>query len=711
MPEAVTLFKEWSGYLKPDDVSRIESAYHFSEAAHNGQFRASGDPYISHPLAVANILAQLHLDSQALSAALLHDVMEDTAVTKAEITKKFGKPVAELVDGVSKLDRIEFETHEEAQAENFRKMLLAMARDVRVILIKLADRLHNMRTLDAVPTAKRKRVARETLEIYAPIANRLGLNSIYQELEDLSFSYLFPMRSRALAKALKSARGNRREVVGKVEATINKRLKQDGIEAIVHGREKHLFSIYRKMREKHLSFSKVHDVFGFRIIVNDVPSCYLVLGALHSLYQPIPGKFKDYIAIPKANGYQSLHTTLFGPFGTPLEAQLRTHDMHRVAEAGVAAHWLYKSGGQLDLAEAQRETHRWLQSLLEIQSESRDSKEFLEHVKGDLFPDEIYLFTPKGKIMALPRGATAVDFAYGVHTDIGHHCVAARINYELLPLRSELKNGDHVEILTSPTARPNPSWLSFFATGKARSRIRHFLKGLQQKESAALGERLLDQALATLRVAPESITWERWEALQKEFGTKSQLDILADIGLGKRLSFVVAQALTRPAGKGDDHAAQATAAGTKPAALSLRGVEGVAIQYAKCCRPVPGDAIIGQFRKGQGLIVHLRDCATLRKQRFDGGELVDVEWAPDVQGVFDCGVRVLVADRRGLLAELATAIGNADANIDTVSMERPDGGDVAMFFGVQVRDRRHLAHTMRALRRVTDVRRVQRART
>jgi GTP pyrophosphokinase len=386
--------------------------------------------------------------------------------------------------------------------------------------------------------------------------------------------------------------------------------------------------------------------------------------------------------------------------------------MHRVAEAGVAAHWLYKSGGQLDLAEAQRETHRWLQSLLEIQSESRDSKEFLEHVKGDLFPDEIYLFTPKGKIMALPRGATAVDFAYGVHTDIGHHCVAARINYELLPLRTELKNGDHVEILTSPTARPNPSWLSFVTTGKARSRIRHYLKGLQQKESAALGERLLNQALATLKVEPESITWDRWEALQKEYGAKTQLEILADIGLGKRLSFVVAQALTRPPGK-EEAPLQAGAGGSaKSASLTLRGVEGVAIQYAKCCRPVPGDAIVGQFRKGQGLIVHSRDCVTLRKQRIDGTELVDVEWAPDVQGVFDSGVRVMVADRRGLLAELATTIGDADANIDTVSMERPDGGgDVAMFFGVQVHDRRHLANVMRALRRIPDVRRVQRART
>ena len=479
--------------------------------------------------------------------------------------------------------------------------------------------------------------------------------------------------------------------------------------AIVSGREKTIYSVYKKMREKRYSFAQVFDIYGVRVLVADKTNCYAALGVLHELYKPIPGKFKDYVAIPKANGYQSLHTTLFGPFGTPLEAQIRTHDMHRVAEAGVAAHWLYKAGGELDLAEAQRETSRWLQSLLEIQSESGDSKEFLEHIKGDLFPDEIYVFTPKGKIMALPRGATAVDFAYGVHTDIGHHCTAARINYELLPLRTELKNGDHVEILTSPTARPNPSWLSFVATGKARSRIRHYLKGLQQKESAALGERLLNQALATLKVEPEAITWDRWEAIAKEYGAKSQLDILADIGLGKRLSFVVAQALTKVPGKAED------TQGTMPAksgALTLRGVEGVAIQYAKCCRPIPGDTIVGQFRRGQGLLVHTRDCVTLKKQRLDAAELVDVEWAADVEGVFETGMRLLVADRRGLLADLALAIADADANIDTVSMERPDGGDVlAMFFAVQVRDRRHLAQVMRSLKRVPDVKRAQRTRT
>jgi GTP pyrophosphokinase len=565
-----------------------------------------------------------------------------------------------------------------------------------------------MRTLDAMAPVHRKRIARETLDIYAPIANRLGLNALYQELQDLSFKHLHPMRYRVLANAIKSARGNRREVMNRLLDAIREGYHKAGIHASVTGREKTAYSVYKKMREKRYTFSQVFDIYGVRVLVTDPTACYAALGVLHGLYKPIPGKFKDYVAIPKANGYQSLHTTLFGPFGTPLEAQIRTHDMHRVAEAGVAAHWLYKTHGGVDFAEAQRETHRWLQSLLEIQSESRDSKEFLENIKGDLFPDEIYVFTPKGRIMALPRGATAVDFAYGVHTDIGHHCVAARINYELLPLRTELKNGDHVEILTAPTARPNPSWLSFVATGKARSRIRHYLKGLQQKESAALGERLLNQALATLKVEPETITWDRWESLAKEYGSKSQLEILADIGVGKRLSFVVAQALTRVPGKADESAPPPSKQGT----LSLRGVEGVAIQYAKCCRPIPGDAIVGQFRRGHGLLVHTRDCVTLRKQRVDAAELVDVEWAADVEGEFDAGVRLLVSDRRGLLAELATAISDARANIDAISMERPDGaGVIAMFFGVQVHDRRHLAAVMRNLRRIPEVRRVQRART
>src|SRR5688572_15941312 len=468
--------------------------------------------------------------------------MEDTSVTKTEISRNFGKPVAELVDGVSKLDKIEFESQAEAQAENFRKMLLAMARDVRVILIKLADRLHNMRTLEAVAPDKRRRIARETLEIYAPIANRLGLNSLYQELEDLSLLHLYPDRHRVLAKAVKAARGNRREVVTKVLEGIRRKLKSAGVDAHVQGREKHLYGIYRKMREKHLTFAQVLDVYGFRIIVHDVPSSYLALGALHGLYKPIPGKFKDYVAIPKANGYQSLHTTLFGPFGTPIEVQIRTQDMHKIAEAGVASHWLYKDA-DTSLSELQKKTHQWLQSLLEIQSQSGDSAEFLEHLKVDLFPDEVYVFTPKGKILSLPRGATAVDFAYAVHTDIGNRCVAVKINQELMPLRSELKNGDRVEIITAAHAKPNPLWLNFVVTAKARSHIRHFVKTMHFQESVQLGERLLNQALQTFRSSLAEIKEQQWDKLMKESSARSREHLLSDLGLGKRLSAVIARQL------------------------------------------------------------------------------------------------------------------------------------------------------------------------
>ena len=702
MPEAATLFKEWSGYLKPEDVTRLETAYHFSKAAHNGQFRDSGDPYISHPLAVANILAQLHLDSQALTAALLHDVMEDTSVTKAEISRKFGKPVAELVDGVSKLDRIEFETHEEAQAENFRKMLLAMARDVRVILIKLADRLHNMRTLNAVPPEKRRRIARETLEIYAPIANRLGLNSIYQELEDLSFSYLHPARNRVLSKALKAARGNRREVVGKVQEAISKRLKADGVDAVVHGREKHLHSIYRKMREKHLSFAKVQDVFGFRIIVKDVPSCYLVLGALHSLYKPIPGKFKDYIAIPKANGYQSLHTTLFGPFGSPLEVQIRTQEMHKIAEAGVASHWLYKSS-DASLNELQKKTHQWLQSLLEIQSGSGTSTEFLEHLKVDLFPDAVYVFTPKGRILSLPRGATAVDFAYAVHTDIGNRCVAVKINDELMPLRTELRNGERVEIITASHAKPNPLWLNYVITAKARSHIRHFLKTVQSHESAQLGERLLNQALGAFNAA--EIKAAQWDKLLKDTGAKSRQDILADIGLGKRLSVVVARRLLS---LGDTPGEERKTG----APIVIRGSEGMAVQFAQCCKPIPGDPIIGLINKGQGMIIHTHDCPVIARTRADPGKVFDVEWAPETKKLFDVSIRLVVMNQRGVLAKVAAKIAESNSNIDNVAVD-PEQGDqyATMHFTLQVSNRLHLAQIMRALRRIPEVIRITRVKS
>ena len=701
MSEAASYFKDWSGYLKPEDVARLETAYHFSKAAHLGQFRASGEPYISHPLAVANILAQLHLDAQALTAALLHDVMEDTAVTKDEIAAQFGKPVAELVDGVSKLDRIEFETHEEAQAENFRKMLLAMARDVRVILIKLADRLHNMRTLDAVPPAKRKRVARETSDIYAPIANRLGLNAVYQELDDLAFRHLYPVRYNVLLKARKAARGNRREVVGKVLEAIMKKLEHGKIEAGVQGREKHLYSIYRKMREKKLSFANVLDVFGFRIIVKDVPSCYLALGALHALYKPIPGGFKDYIAIPKANGYQSLHTKLFGQFGSPLEIQIRTQDMHKIAEAGVASHWLYKST-DASLNELQQKTHQWLQSLLEIQSGSGDSVEFLEHVKFDLFPDEVYVFTPKGRILALPRGATPVDFAYAVHTDIGNRCVAVKINEELVPLRTELRNGDRIDIVTASHAKPNPMWLNYVVTGRARAQIRHFLKTVQYEESAHLGERLLNQALGALGSGVGNLSDAQWNKLIKDSGAKSRQDILGDIGLGKRLGVVVARRLLAV---GDPH----TDEHKSSAPIIIRGSEGMAVQFAHCCHPIPGDPIIGLINKGQGMLIHTHDCPVIAKTRSDPDKVFDVEWAPETKKLFDVNIRITVINQRGVLAKVAAEIAASDSNIDNVAVA-PDSGDqyATMHFTLQVSNRLHLAKILRKLRSIPEVVRIAR---
>jgi GTP pyrophosphokinase len=699
MSEAATLFKEWSGYLKPEDITQLESAYHFSKAAHEGQFRKSGEPYISHPLAVANILAQWHLDTQALTAALLHDVTEDTAVTNVEISHHFGKPVAELVDGVSKLDKIEFESQEKAQAENFRKMLLAMARDVRVILIKLADRLHNMRTLDAVEPRKKQRIARETLEIYAPIANRLGLNSIYQELEDLSFRHLYPDRYRVLAKAVKAARGNRREVVSKVTDAMQRRLRDNKVTAEVFGREKHLYSIYRKMREKHVSFAQVLDVFGFRIIVPDVQSCYVALGALHGLYKPIPGKFKDYIAIPKANGYQSLHTTLFGPFGSPIELQIRTREMHKIAEAGVASHWLYKST-DTSLSELQRKTHQWLQSLLEMQSESGDSVEFLEHLKVDLFPDEVYVFTPKGKIMSLPRGATAVDFAYAVHTDIGNCCVAVKINQELMPLRAELKNGDRVEIITASHAKPNPLWLNFVVSAKARSHIRHFLKTMQYDESASLGERLLDQALRALKGSLAEIDDASWERVVRDGGARSKEELLADIGLGKRLPAVVARLLLKRMDSRED----------AKTSVTIRGTEGMAVQLATCCRPIPGDGIVGSIKKGQGLVVHQSDCpAIVRSRKNEPDQWIDVEWDPRTNRLFQAAVHIMVENQRGVLARVASQIAEAGSNIDSITTEEDRALFTTMHMVLEVANRQHLARVMRALRRLPDVKRLARA--
>ncbi|HEY5810505.1 MAG TPA: bifunctional (p)ppGpp synthetase/guanosine-3',5'-bis(diphosphate) 3'-pyrophosphohydrolase, partial [Povalibacter sp.] len=665
MSEAELLFQDAAGYLKPEDIAQLQSAYLFSETAHQGQFRKSGDPYISHPIAVAKILTQWHLDSQALTAALLHDVMEDTAVTKHEISDKFGKHVADLVDGVSKLDRIEFQTQEQAQAENFRKMLLAMARDVRVILIKLADRLHNMRTLQVMHPKKRARIARETLEIYAPIAHRLGLNQLYTELQELAFRHLYPNRYNVLSKALLRARGNRREVVDKILESIKQKLADNHLESTVTGREKNLYSIYKKMLEKNLSFAEVFDIYGFRVIVRDMPACYLALGALHQLYKPIPGKFKDYVAIPKANGYQSLHTTLFGPFGTPIEVQVRTLEMHKIAEAGVASHWLYKEN-DTQINDLHRKTHQWLQSLLEMQSESGDSIEFLEHLKVDLFPDEVYVFTPKGKIMALPHGATCVDFAYAVHTDIGNRCVAVKINHELVPLRSELKNGDRVEIITAVHAKPNPAWLNYVVTGKARSHIRHFLKTMQYEESAQLGKNLLNQALGAFKSGAEKVTDAEWERLLKENSAKSRQEVLADIGLGKQLAIVIARQLlsiAEPKGSKSEKL---------PGSLIIRGSEGMALQFAKCCHPIPGDPIIGFLNKGHGLIIHTHDCPVARKTRGDPEKWLDVEWAPDTKKLFTVNIKMVASNQRGVLAKIAAAIAETDSNIDNVSLEPGD---------------------------------------
>ncbi|HYL18223.1 MAG TPA: bifunctional (p)ppGpp synthetase/guanosine-3',5'-bis(diphosphate) 3'-pyrophosphohydrolase [Burkholderiales bacterium] len=700
MSEAELLLHDASSYLKPEDVRQLQSAYEFSEAAHEGQFRRSGEPYISHPVEVAKILTQWHLDSQALTAALLHDVMEDTAVTKIEISEKFGKMVAELVDGVSKLDKIEFESQEQAQAENFRKMFLAMARDVRVILIKLADRLHNMRTLDVMQPKKRARIARETLEIYAPIANRLGLNALYMELEELAFQNLYPNRYRVLKKALEVQRGNRREVVDKILDAIKQRLAENKIDALVTGREKNLYSIYKKMHEKNLSFSKVLDIYAFRVIVKDPAACYLALGALHGLYKPIPGKFKDYIAIPKANGYQSLHTTLFGPFGTPLELQIRTQEMHRIAEAGVASHWLYKTT-DAQLSELQKKTHQWLQSLLEMQSESADSVEFLEHLKVDLFPDEVYVFTPKGKIMALPHGATCVDFAYSVHTDIGNRCVAAKINYELVPLRIELKNGDRVEIITAAHAKPNPSWLNYVVSAKARHHIRHFLKTMQYEESAQLGERLLAQSLAALGYSVRALTEADWERLLKELSATTRQEVLAEIGLGKQLAIVIARKLL-PAGVESKHPGHA-------GPVIIRGSEGMALQFAKCCHPIPGDPIIGFIKTGRGMIIHTHDCPVIAKSRRDPDKWLDVEWAPDTRKLFSVNIKLVVSNQTGVLAKVAAEIAQNGSNIENVSLEPGDSSAYTdIHFTLQVSNRLHLAQIMRGLRRHPEVIRINR---
>ena len=708
-------------YLDAADIRKVREAYRFADEAHLGQFRASGEPYITHPIAVAGLCAEWKLDAQAIMAALMHDAMEDCGIPKAELIERFGAPVADLVDGLTKLDKLQFSTREESQAESFRKMLLAMARDVRVILIKLADRLHNMRTMEAVLPAKRARVATETLDIYAPIAHRLGLNQTYRELQELSFANMQPWRQAALAKAVQKARGYRRDIVERIQHDVEKSFMQAKLTVQVYGREKTLFSIYKKMREKHLTFAQVNDIFGFRIVVASLMDCYMAMGVLHQLFKPLPGRFKDYIAIPKANGYQSLHTTLVSPLGTAVEFQIRTEQMHAVAEKGIAAHWLYKSGGA-QVQEAQRLGAMWLQSLIDIQDETHDANEFLEHVKIDLFPDAVYVFTPKSKILALPRGATPVDFAYAIHTDVGDHCVAAKVNGEPVALRTELRSGDVVEVSGAPGARPNPAWLNIVRTGRARSKIRHYLKNMEQEESQDLGEKMLAQALRAEGLQlpnDEPADAALWQQLTRWSGSKTRTDLFTDIGQGRKIATIVAKRLARLMA---EH-------GVKPDPLTLTmgryaaddnapsqgtvlidGNEGASVQLATCCRPIPGDAIVGYLGRGEGLMVHTGECS-VGKRLFerDSEHWMGVDWAEQPAHAFETGVSLLVTNGKGVLAQVAQAVSEAEADITHIDMgDEPVAETAELQLLISVRDRLHLADVMRTLKRAPSVLRVAR---
>ncbi|MBT3513043.1 MAG: bifunctional (p)ppGpp synthetase/guanosine-3',5'-bis(diphosphate) 3'-pyrophosphohydrolase [Nitrosomonadales bacterium] len=691
-------------YLQPEEIDLVWKAYRLSNKAHEGQKRSSGEDYISHPVSVACIAAKFHLDAASIQAALLHDVVEDTQVTLEDIATQFSPQVAKIVEGLSKLDKIHFNDATHAQAENFRKMLLAMSQDVRVILIKLADRLHNMQTLEHLKPEKRLRIAQETIDIYSPIANRLGLNRMYQELEDLAFRYIHPLRYKTIHKAILSARGNRKEVVGKILDDINTKLKGFKIKATVSGREKNESSIHRKMIKKHTSFSQINDIYAFRVIVEDEKDCYLALGALHSLYKPIAGKFKDYLAIPKANGYQSLHTTLFGPFGTPLEVQIRTESMHNLAEAGVAAHWLYKTNDS-HITQLQQQTNQWLKKLLEIQSDESDSLEFLEHLKIDLFPDEVYVFTPKSKILALPKGSTVIDFAYAVHSDVGNHAVAAKINQTLVPLREEIVTGDHIEVMTAPLAKPNPAWLNFVITGKARSQIRGYLRNAESNDLIILGYSMLNNALKAFRIDPDSIKKKHWDKLILDYHLKSKDDVLVDIALGKKVNVMVAHQLTNIM----DGVKKAKSQSKFLDVITIKGSDDMAIELASCCHPIPGDPILGYINKDRGLIIHTHDCSTIKKYNLDPERWVDVEWEPNSDILYKVSLSVLVANETGMLAKMASAIAVASSNIENVSVEESDGSNfVNINFVVQVKNRLHLAEVIRSLRKITKVSRISR---
>ncbi len=693
------LCQELKGYLTEAEVVEITKAYSLAEKAHEGQQRYSGDPYISHPVAVACILAHMHMDKESIIAAMLHDVLEDTAVDKITIAEQFGEGVAELVDGVSKLEQINFESRVEAQAENLRKMMLAMARDIRVILIKLADRLHNMRTLEAMPLEKRRRIAKETLEIYAPIANRLGMNNFRIEFEDIGFSFLYPVRHRVLKEAVRKARGNRKELIQDLESNIKNRLEQENISPfVIRGREKHLYSLYKKMRKKDLSLSEIMDVYAIRILVDKVDDCYRVLGVVHNTYRPVYGRFKDYIAIPKANGYQSLHTTVLGPYGVPIEVQIRTTEMDRMAENGIAAHWLYKSSNGI-AGTAEVRAREWLKGILEIQKNTGNSREFIEHVKVDLYPDEVYVFTPGGDILSLPSGATAVDFAYAVHTDVGNACIAAKIDRRLVPLSSRIISGQTVEIITASGAHPNPAWLSFVATGKARSNIRHWLKTQQVSEARILGKRLIERALVSLALSLEEVNEKRMKALLQELNLENFDQLCEEVGLGNQVAPLVVRRLVSDLPVEDAHLIYP---------LAIRGTEGMVVSYAKCCRPIPGDVITGFLSAGRGIVIHREGCKNLTEIHKSPEKYIFIQWADKVIGEFQIELRIEVINKRGVLAVLANKLSENDANIQNVHIDERDNRHNTITFLLSIQDRNHLAKLIKQLRKIDLVTRVVR---
>ncbi|SDL51457.1 GTP pyrophosphokinase [Modicisalibacter muralis] len=696
------------GYLPADEIQQVKRAFYYAEQAHDGQRRRSGEPYVTHPLAVSNILANMHMDHQSLMAAMLHDVIEDTGISKDALSVQFGEPVAELVDGVSKLTQITFEDKAVAQAENFQKMVMAMSKDIRVIIVKLADRLHNMRTLGALRPDKKRRIARETLEIYSRIASRLGINTIRVELEDLSFQALYPMRAERIKRAVSKARGNRRTMIRQVQTSLQHCLDDDGLPGTVVGRQKHLLSIYRKMRDQRKPFAEIMDVFGFRIITEDVDTCYRILGAVHNLYKPVPGRFKDYIAIPKANGYQSLHTTLFGASGIPIEVQIRTREMEAMANNGIAAHWLYKAG-QTErpiAAGSHARAREWVRGLLEMQRHAGNPLEFIEHVKNDLFPDDTYVFTPKGDIMELPRGATAVDFAYAVHTDIGNSCIACRIDRHLAPLSSRLESGQTLEIITAPGARPNLAWLSFVITAKARSAIRHALKHQQRTESIQLGRRLLNKALADFETSLEELPQGQLAGLLDEFEIKHADDLLESIGLGTRMAYAVARRLAESQIAGGLSGTVTGSGQDGPVVIS--GTEGMVLSFARCCHPLPGDPVIGHLSVGKGIVVHRDDCRNINELRNDPEKLFSLEWSAEISGDFPVALRIEMETRRGMVAELASLVTDADANIERIGIEERDARLSIVNLTLAVRDRVHLARIIKRMRNLHHIGKINR---